>query len=297
MNWMNMKVNYEVKELNKQVAVEFVENHHYSPVMPSITKHYLGFFLDSALVGVLTLGWGTRPRDTFKKMFPGFKDEVNEKNDKGEYIHHISNYYFEIGKMCMTDDMPKNSESQMMSATIRWLKNNYPKCLFLYTMADGIMGKCGYVYQASNFYYGEKYFTDVYLMENGEKLHPRTSKNLCKENALFLKQKNDGRYDKLKRKEQVFWLTSDFMQKKGIRRISGYMFRYIYPLNKSAKKYLKTKSELQWFQPYPKNDSLKWKDITDKKNQKEIPMPKFNLEIENMKHNKRRKTIEDFLDE
>jgi hypothetical protein len=289
------KVNYEVKELSKQIAVEFVKKHHYSPVMPSITKHYLGFFLDSALVGVLTLGWGTRPRDTFKKMFSGFKDEVNKKNDKGEYVHHISNYYFEIGKMCMTDDMPKNSESQMMSSTIRWLKNNYPKCSFLYTMADGIMGKCGYVYQASNFRYGDKYFTDVYLMENGEKLHPRTSKELCKENALFLKEKNDGRYDKLKTKEQVFWLTSDFMQMKGIKRISGYMFRYIYPLNKTAKKYLKTKSDYDWDQSYPKDDILKWKDITDKKNSKEIPMPKFNLEIGNMKYNNKRRTIEDFF--
>ena len=52
-------------------------------------------------------------------------------------------------------------------------------------MADGIMGKCGYVYQASNFYFGEKYWTDVYLMENGEKLHPRSTKSLLVENAKF----------------------------------------------------------------------------------------------------------------
>lgn len=303
-----IKVKYEVRELDKMGAVSFVEQHHYSPVMPAITKHYLGFYLDSALVGVLTLGWGTRPRDTFKKMFPGFKDEVNKKTEDGKYIHPISNYYLEIGKMCMTDDMPRNSESQMMSATIRWLKDNHPKCFFLYTMADGIMGKCGYVYQASNFYFGDKYFTDVYLMENGEKLHPRTSKELCKENALFLKEKNDGRWDKLKRPEQVFWLTSDFMQKKGIKRISGYMFRYIYPLNKTAKKYLKPmpnlkedagigKTTFDWFhQSYPKDVDLIWYDITDRKNKKKIPMPDFNLEVENMKYNKNKKVaLENFF--
>ena len=84
---------------------------------------------------------------------------------------------------------------------IRWMKEN-TDCLFLYTMADGIMGKCGYVYQASNFYFGEKYWTQVYMMENGEKLHPRSAKLLCEENAKELG------------KSKVFWLTSDFMKKK-----------------------------------------------------------------------------------
>ena len=148
-------------------------------------QHFLGFFLDNELKGVLTLGWGTQPRQTINKLFPGL----------------VSKDYYEIGKMCMDEEMPRNSESQMISATIRWMKQN-TDCLFLYTMADGIMGKCGYVYQASNFYFGEKYWTQVYLMENGEKLHPRSTKELCKENAEFLG------------KEKVFWMTSDFMKHK-----------------------------------------------------------------------------------
>ena len=157
-----MKFNYKIHELHKVKAVEFVQKYHYSPVMPTLTKYFLGFYVDNELKGVLTLGWGTQPRQTINKLFTGLE----------------SKDYYEIGKMCMDDDMPRNSESQMISATIRWMKNN-TNCLFLYTMADGIMGKCGYVYQASNFYFGEKYWTSVYLMDNGEKLHPRTSKQLC----------------------------------------------------------------------------------------------------------------------
>ena len=95
-----------------------------------------------------------------------------------------------------------------------------------------VLGRCGFVYQASNFYFGEKYFTSVYLMENGEKLHPRTTKELCKENAKFLG------------KDKVFWLTTDFMLHKGIRRIDGLMFRYLYPLNKKAKKLMLRESSL-----------------------------------------------------
>lgn len=249
-----MKHNFEVKTISKFDAVEFIQKFHYSPVMPSLTKYYLGFFIQNELKGVLTLGWGTQPRQTINKMFPGLE----------------SKDYFEIGKMCMDEDMPKNSESQMISCAIKWMKDN-TNCLFLYTMADGIMGKCGYVYQASNFYFGEKYWTSVYMMENGEKLHPRSAKQLCKENAIF-----SG-------KKKIFWLTSDFMKHKGIRKIEGYMFRYIYPLNKRAKKMMVEKSTLTWTLNYPKDKELEWRDSTDSKNKFKVKQPDFTFE--NAKYN------------
>ena len=249
-----MRYNFEVKEIHKVNAIDFVQKFHYSPVMPKLTKYFLGFFLDGDLKGVLTLGWGTQPRQTINKMFPGLE----------------SKDYYEIGKMCMDEDMPRNSESQMISATIKWMKKN-TDCLFLYTMADGIMGKCGYVYQASNFYFGEKYWTQVYLMENGEKLHPRSTKELCRENAEF-----SGR-------EKIFWMTRDFMKHKGIRAVVGYMFRYIYPLNKKAKYLMKNGSTLNWSLNYPKEADLQWMDVTDKHNKKYIDKPAFTFE--NAKYN------------
>lgn len=251
-----MKFNLEVSEINKFDAVEFVQKYHYSPVMPKLTKHFLGFFLDGELRGVLSLGWGTQPRQTINKMFPGLE----------------SKDYYEIGKMCMDDDMPHNSESQMMSATVKWLKANKPDCLFLYTMADGIMGKCGYVYQASNFYFGEKYWTQVYLMENGEKLHPRSTKELLKENAIF-----EG-------KEKLFWMTSAFMKKKGIKKIDGYMFRYIYPLNKKAKRVMKNNSTLNWSLNFPKDKDLQWRDATDKE---KVFIEKPEFTFDSAKYNKK----------
>lgn len=260
---------FVVKKIHKVEAIELIQKYHYSPVMPGITKYYLGLFLDNKLKGVLTLGWGTKPRHTFNKMFP--EVGVLETDDNNEFLHDINDWYYEIGKMCLSDDLNKNkiAGSQMVSAVIKWIKEN-TDCKFLYTMADGIMGKCGFVYQASNFYYGEKYFTSVYLMENGEKLHPRTSNQLCIENAKFLN------------KEKVFWLTTDFMKLKGIRRIDGLMFRYIYPLNKKAKKMLKN-SSMEWTKNYPKVKDLEWRDVTDRKNKKTISQPAFTFE--NAKYN------------
>ena len=266
-----MKFDFEVIEIEKTLATKFVQKYHYSPVMPAITKHYLGFFLDGDLKGALTLGWGTKPRHTFNKMFPNVG--ILEKKDE-KFVHDINDWYYEIGKMCLSTELNDNkgAGSQMVSATIKWLKNN-TKCQFLYTMADGIMGKCGFVYQASNFYYGEKYFTSVYLMENGEKLHPRTSKDLCMENAKF-----SG-------KEKVFWMTTDFMIHKGIRRIDGLMFRYLYPLNKKAKRMMK-QSSMNWDKSYPKSKDLEWVDVTDRKNKKSVPQPDFKMDIDNIEYNK-----------
>ena len=60
-----MKFDYQIDEIQKKDAHQFVSRFHYSPVMPKITKHYLGFYLNDKLRGVLTLGWGVQPKQTF----------------------------------------------------------------------------------------------------------------------------------------------------------------------------------------------------------------------------------------
>lgn len=242
-----MNKNFSVREYDKVKCIDFVQKHHYSMVMPRLTKHYLGCFNKKKLVGVLTLGWGTQPLQTIRKLFGDL----------------TSQDYYEIGKMCLHDDMPRNTESQFISLVKRWMQENTEK-KFLYTLADGIVGKVGYVYQASNFYYGGFFWTDVYIGPDGEKIHPRTTKGLCKENAEFI-----GR-------EKVFWLTPDFMKTKGIRRIRGKMFRYMLPLNRKSLKRLKR----EWNRDYPKSDSLQWKEqIARGKYIKLDKMPQFALDV------------------
>ena len=243
----------EVREVSKEVAYPLLHDYHYSKVMPRLTKHYLGVFVHDKLVGALTLGWGTQPRQTINKLFPGLGTES----------------YYEIGKMAMLDEMPRNSESQMLSAVIKWMKTHTDK-QFLYTWADGIVGKPGYVYQASNFMYGGFIWTDIYIGPDGEKIHPRSSKSLLQENAQMLG------------KAKVFWMTPDFMKLKGIRRIKGKQFRYIYPLTKSARKLL-PQSTVEWSLNYPKDDDLEWKDATAGGRAVMLPsMPEMDLEIVNV---------------
>jgi len=288
------KVKYEIKKIDRVEATELVQANHYSPVMPRLTKHWLGIHREEDLIGVVTLGWGTRPLHTIQKIV---SPELESKD------------YYEIGKMCMLDSEPKNSETQMLSQLVRWIKDNCPEVKFLYTLADGIMGKCGSVYQAANFYYGGEYWTDSYMSHRGEKIHPRTTRELCKLNWRYhyceggpgFNQEFKDNHDRKVAaalanntkppKEQVFWLTPEYLDYRGMRKIKGKMFRYIYPLNKRAKKLLKKSTEITWkIGPgvYPKEDNgaLQWKEMVGRKNYQYLPgMPAWDLHF--VHHNKK----------
>ena len=275
-----MKYEFEIKEITKGYATEFIQSLHYSKTMPKLTKHFLGCYLENELVGVLTLGWGTQPKATIAKLFEG----LDTKD------------YYEIGKMCMKEEMPKNSESQMISAVVKWMKVNTPERQFLYTWADGIMGKPGYVYQAANFLYGGFIWTQIYISEKNEKIHPRSAKRLCEENVQF-KLKREPDFFVGKKGEKIYWLTQDFLDYKNILKVHGKQFRYILPLNKKSRKLLK-KSKVNWNLNYPKDNDLIWKKSTKegKKQLKELPYIDSNMTEYNTKNvNSHLGSLEAFL--
>ena len=250
----------KINEIDKEIAVSFVQKYHYSKIMPRLTKYHLGVFEGEKLCGVVTLGWGTQPLQTIKKIF---------------YKHDMkSNDYLEIGKMCFLPEMNNgNFGSRAMKSIIEWMKKN-TDCLFLYTLADGIMGKCGYVYQASNFVYIGKFKTSVYYdKKTGEKIHPRSAKELCKENAVF-----EG-------KEKVYWLTDEFCKHKGIDKINGLMFRYIYPLSRTAKGLLKEYPEYNGLQN-PKDNVLLFERRVGNGKFEIIDKPTFNMNVFNHNYQK-----------
>ena len=221
--------------------------------MPRLTKYYLGLFNGDVLCGVVTLGWGTQPLQTIKKLFP-------DQN-------FVTADYLEIGKMCFIPQLNNsNFGSMVLAILIKWLKQN-TDIRYLYTLADGIMGKCGYVYQAANFQYIGSFKTSVYMdTVTGEKIHPRSAKALCVENAQWAG------------KNKVFWLTDDFCKYKGIDKINGLMFRYIYPMDKQAKRILK-----RTFPPLknPKGGDLVFERRVKNGVFERIPQPDFNMRVFN----------------
>lgn len=250
----------QIKHIDKKIAIDFIHKYHYSKILPRLTKHYLGYFEDDILVGVVTLGWGTQPLQTTKKIL---------------YNHDVvTTDYYEIGKMCfLPQKNGSNFGSTAMKLLIDWAKKN-TEAKFIYTMADGIMGKCGFVYQAANFKYLGSFKTDVYMDKvTGEKMHPRSIKQLHIENAEMLG------------KDKVFWLTPDFCELKNIDRIRGLMFRYIYPLNKTARKMLNSYDKYSNLKN-PKEIDLYFERRVCAGKYEEINQPKFNMNVFNHNHQK-----------
>jgi hypothetical protein len=142
----------------------------------------------------------------------------------------------------MDDSMPRNSESQMLRHSVRWLKEN-TDIKYLFTWADGIVGKVGYVYQGSNFLYGGFSTTDTYVTEKGEKIHPRTMQGV-------IPNTKNRKYGMRPNPEQL--------KEMNISRVKGRQFRYIFPMTKRDRKYLKN-STVTWNLDYPKEKDLIWK--------------------------------------
>ena len=79
---------FDIKEISKEAALEMIQKYHYSKTLPKINKYFLGFYLEYELVGVVTLGWGTRPRHTdVRPEIKGFcKSEYVDSLDGAEML-------------------------------------------------------------------------------------------------------------------------------------------------------------------------------------------------------------------
>lgn len=238
---------YNIKLINKKDALEMVQKYHYSNTLPKLNKYFLGFYIENKLVGVITLGWGTRPLHTIRKLFPSLTTKD----------------YLEIGRMCMTDEMPRNSESKMLSELISWIKNNLPEIKVLFTWADGMLGKVGYVYQASNFLYAGYSITDIY-MKDGVKIHPRQMKSL-----ISPKDKRKGVRP-----------TLEQLNKYNISHYKGKQYRYIFfTCSKTVKKKLLKECLVQLSRKYPKEDDLIWYKKTKEGKWEVCSVPPYKTDI------------------
>lgn len=224
-----MKTKYQIKEISKEKCLEMVKKYHYSNTLPKLNKYFVGFFLNCELVGVVTLGWGTRPKHTIQRIFPSL--------DTKDYL--------EIGRMCMTEEMPRNSESQMLSQLVKWIKQNIPELKVLFTWADGMVGKVGYVYQASNFIYAGYSGGEMY-MKDGVKIHVRQMKSVLVPEGV-------------KDERITVRPTLEQMKRFNIQHFRGKQYRYLLFLcDKKEQKKLLNECLIDLTEPRPKDDDLCW---------------------------------------
>ncbi len=226
-----MSQNFVIQPVTKNETLNIVERFHYSKILPRLTKLFLGGFINGELVAIMTLGWGVKPKATIKKLFPSLSTRD----------------YYEIGKLCLDDKMPRNSETQFLSSCFSYVKAHSPQTKLIFTWSDGMLGKVGYVYQAANFLYGGYIWTDTYFTNSGEKIHPRSTRALCEENS-----KEVGR--------PLSWLTEGFQLRRGITHYRGKQFRYVsFLCSRREKEKLLAESSVRWSLHHPKHVDLAWK--------------------------------------
>ncbi|MEA2174221.1 MAG: hypothetical protein QOD00_1813, partial [Blastocatellia bacterium] len=174
----------QIKIISRAGARDFILQNHYARTTPSTVKVSLGWLEGDRLVGVGLWGYGVRPLHTVKKLFPSLGVEN----------------YLELNRLCLLDELPRNSESQFLSACASEILKLFPQVKVLFSWADGLRGKPGFVYQAASWLYGGFIKSEFYAAEDGEVIHPR----------LLI-----SRYG-----------TRAVWKELGLRRIFGYQFRY-----------------------------------------------------------------------
>ena len=97
-----------VKVIPSKIANEFVKKHHYSGKSAINAYLHFGAFLDGKLHGVMQYG-----------------PSLQKSNCIG-FVHGTKwNEFLELNRMAFDDYLPKNSESRVISISLKLIKKNY----------------------------------------------------------------------------------------------------------------------------------------------------------------------------
>ena len=139
---------------------ELVIKHHYAHKPAANSRISMGVVHEGHLRGAVQIGVGIRPQVKTGKN--------DESLDPAEV--------YEFDRMWLADEMPKFSESIVLSCVHRFLRFAYPHIKWLISYADTSAGNPGTIYQAANYELVKEIKCDFYLIEQDdgtvERVHP-----------------------------------------------------------------------------------------------------------------------------
>lgn len=123
------------------------------------------------------------------------------------------NEFIELNRMAFADWLPRNSESRAIGYAFRWMRKQYPHIKWCVSFADGTQCGDGTIYRASGFM-----LTSV------------------KENKSMWEHAHTGE----RRQDMQFFHTGTLKERKSgaWRQVDGYMLRYIYFIDPTARQRL-----------------------------------------------------------
>ena len=204
-------------EVSKDFARKYIAAFHYSKTMPDSTQFCFAGYLEDRLCGIVCYGQGCG-KNQYTSLFPDIKN--------GEYC--------ELTRLWCVNDMPRNTESKLISMSLKMLPERIKVVL---SFADESMGHCGIIYQATNWIYcgknkGGKMLED----ENGLKAHPRLI----------------GIY-KMRHPELKSWSAQQVMDLLKLHEVpGGSKYRYVYLRGDKRERERRRKEIADKILPYPK---------------------------------------------
>ncbi len=124
------KMEIKVKSINRDDYKEWLLKKHYAKRMCSVSYSF-GLFIDGVLNGVCTFG---KPASNSLCV--------------GVCGKHNKNFVYELNRLCVNDNLPKNTLSKFLSKCLKMLPS-----LIIVSYADTSMNHNGYIYQATNWIY------------------------------------------------------------------------------------------------------------------------------------------------
>jgi hypothetical protein len=135
-------------------ARPFIAAHHYTHIMPDSTKEVCMGYYDDVLAVICVFGMG-KGKNQYIRLIPDLQD--------GEYR--------ELTRLWSPDNMPKNTESKLISTSLKMLPKEVKIVL---SYADPGQNHLGTIYQATNWYYiGRTSGGQKMINHLGEEVHPR----------------------------------------------------------------------------------------------------------------------------
>ena len=139
-----------------------------------------------------------------------FGPSLDKRKIQGLVTGTLWNEFIELNRMAFADWLPRNGESRCIGYALRWLKKTYPWMKWVVSFADGTQCGDGTIYRASGFV-----LTQV------------------KENTSMWINNETGE----RRQDMQFFHTGTLAERKTGKwsKVKGYMIRYIYFLDPTAR--------------------------------------------------------------
>jgi hypothetical protein len=203
---------YTVKKIDSKETYDFILDKHYAGRKPSISFSY-GLFDGSQKIGVLTIG---KP--------------ASNSLCTGVLGIEYQNKVYELNRLIVEDNLPKNTLSWFVSKVLKDLKKND---LILISYADTGMNHNGYIYQATNWMYIGYLLSDSFYKLDNDVVHAVTVWHRYKEKHPLRETHTTN---------EILCKTFSYVSK-----ILSKQHVYIFPLKKRVNIPFERK-------PYPKKD-------------------------------------------